>query len=197
MTFDNRIGQSRETLPLSLQDGERSSLPDSVVNIHQHGGPPLPGSVSERKEDMTIPVDTIQQAIRHPLDPLTPEEVEKTTRVLKASGHITPRVRIMAYSLVEPAKEVALAFQAGQPLAREVFAVMRDHERRLTVEAIVSLADETIRSWRERSDVQPALTYPEVFAAQQAVLADAAFQQAMQRRGISDLSSVVIYPWTA
>jgi len=45
--------------------------------------------------------------------------------------------------------------------------------------------------------VQPALTYPEVFAAQQAVLADAAFQEAMNRRGITDLSSVVIYPWTA
>ena len=146
---------------------------------------------------MTISVDVSQQAVQHPLDPLTPEEVEKTTRVLMASGQITPRVRLMAYSLVEPVKEVALSYQTGQPLPREVFAVMRDHERRLTIEAVVSLAEETIRFWRERSDVQPALTYPEVFAAQQAVLADAAFQEAMQRRGISDLSSVVIYPWTA
>ncbi len=150
---------------------------------------------------MTIPVENepgaLQQATRHPLDPLTAEEVEQTTRILKASGQITPRVRIMAYSLVEPAKEVALVYQAGQPVAREVFAVMRDHERRLTIEAVVSLTDEKIRSWRERSDVQPALTYPEVFAAQQAVLADATFQEAMQRRGISDLSGVVIYPWTA
>src|ERR1051326_1548065 len=145
---------------------------------------------------MTLPVENAPgQTVRHPLDPLTPEEVEKTTRVLMASGQITPRVRLMAYSLVEPVKEVALSYQTGQPLPREVFAVMRDHERRLTIEAVVSLAEETIRFWRERSDVQPALTYPEVFAAQQAVLADAAFQEAMQRRGISDLSSVVIYPW--
>ena len=150
---------------------------------------------------MTIPVENepgaLQQSTRHPLDPLTAEEVEQTTRILKASGQITPRVRIMAYSLVEPAKEVALVYQAGQPVAREVFAVMRDHERRLTIEAVVSLNEERIRSWSERSDVQPALTYPEVFAAQQAVLADATFQEAMQRRGISDLSGVVIYPWTA
>ncbi|MGH2493912.1 MAG: primary-amine oxidase, partial [Ktedonobacteraceae bacterium] len=150
---------------------------------------------------MTTPVENepgaLQQTARHPLDPLTVEEVETTTRVLKASGRITPRVRIMAYSLLEPAKEVVLAFQAGQAVAREVFVVMRDHERRLTIEAVVSLTEETFRSWRERTDVQPALTYPEVFAAQQAVLADAAFQEAMSRRGISDLSSVVIYPWTA
>jgi len=150
---------------------------------------------------MAIPIDqetsAQQQIVRHPLDPLTTQEIEQTTRVLSASGRITPRVRIMAYSLLEPAKDVVLAFQPGQPLSRDVFVVMRDHERRLTVEAVVSLAGETIRSWRERTDVQPALTYPEVFAAQQAVLADAAFQEAMSRRGITDLTYVVIYPWTA
>ncbi len=36
-----------------------------------------------------------------------------------------------------------------------------------------------------------------MFAAQQAVLGDTFFQEAMSRRGITDLSSVVIYPWTA
>lgn len=143
-------------------------------------------------QEATVPLETT----RHPLDPLTAEEIEQTTDILKASGRITPRVRIMAYSLLEPAKDVVLAFQSGQPLPRDVFVVMRDHERRLTVEAVVSLAEESIRSWRERTDVQPALTYPEVFAAQQAILGDAAFQEAMSRRGITDLSSVVIYPWS-
>jgi len=138
-----------------------------------------------------------QPAVRHPLDPLTAGEVEETTRILRASGRITPRVRIMAYSLLEPDKDVVLAYQPGQPVPREVFVIMRDHERRLTIEAVVSLAQGTIRAFRERQDVQPALTYPEVFAAQQAVLGDAVFQEAMHRRGITDLSSVVIYPWTA
>jgi len=136
-------------------------------------------------------------ASRHPLDPLTAGEVEATTRILRASGRITPRVRLMAYSLLEPDKDVVLTYQPGQPVPREVFVIMRDHERRLTIEAVVSLAQGTIRAFRERQDVQPALTYPEVFAAQQAVLGDAVFQEAMHRRGITDLSSVVIYPWTA
>ena len=138
-----------------------------------------------------------QPIVRHPLDPLTAGEVEETTRILRASGRITPRVRIMAYSLLEPDKDIVLAYQPGQPVPREVFVIMRDHERRLTIEAVVSLALGTIRAFRERQDVQPALTYPEVFAAQQAVLGDAVFQEAMHRRGITDLSSVVIYPWTA
>ncbi len=103
---------------------------------------------------MTIPIDdetsVSHQATRHPLDPLTAGEVEETTRILNASGRITPRVRIMAYSLLEPAKDVVLVFQPGQPVSREVFVVMRDHDRRLTIEAVVSLSEESIRSWCER-----------------------------------------------
>jgi len=103
----------------------------------------------------------------------------------------------MAYALQEPPKDVVLAFQPGQPISREVFVVMRDHGRHLTIEVIVSLTENAMRSWHERSDVQPALTYPEVFAAQEAIISDSNFQEAMAKRGITDLSSVVVYPFTA
>jgi primary-amine oxidase len=132
----------------------------------------------------------------HPLDPLTAEEITLTTSILRASGRLTPRMRLMAYTLHEPEKAVVLGFQAGQPAPREVDVVIRDHERRLTIEALVSFHDQAIRDWRERADVQPALTYPEVFAAQEAILGDPAFQAAMERRGITDLSTIVLYPWT-
>src|SRR5581483_12490332 len=138
-----------------------------------------------------------QSAIQHPLDPLTADEITQTTNILHASGHISPQMRRMPYSLHEPAKAFILSFQPGQSWPRDVDVVIRDHERHLTVEAVVSLRDGAIRAWRERGDVQPALTYPEVFAAQEAILADPVFQAAMQRRGISDLSTVVLYPWTA
>ena len=140
---------------------------------------------------------TSQQVAQHPLDPLGEEEITRTTRILNTSGRITPRMRIMAYSPQESPKEVILAFRPGQTVQREVFVVIRDHERQLTIEAIVSLADETIASWRERRDIQPALTYPEVFGAMQAAFDDAAFQEALAKRGITDLASVVLFPWTA
>ncbi|HLG75813.1 MAG TPA: tyramine oxidase, partial [Ktedonobacteraceae bacterium] len=138
-----------------------------------------------------------QSAVQHPLDPLTADEITLTTNILKASGRITSQMRLMAYSLHEPEKAFILSFQPNQPWSREVDVVIRDHERHLTIEAVVSLRDGTIRTWHERGDVQPALTYPEVFAAQEAIRADPAFQAAMQRRGITDLSTVVLYPWTA
>ncbi|HET8846690.1 MAG TPA: primary-amine oxidase [Ktedonobacteraceae bacterium] len=132
----------------------------------------------------------------HPLDPLTAEEIALTTQIMRSAGRITPAMRLMAYSLAEPAKSFVLPFQAGQTTPREVEVVIRDHERRLTIEALVSLGERSIRHWHEREDVQPALTYPEVFAAQQAILGDAAFQAAIKRRGIADLTTVVLYPWT-
>jgi primary-amine oxidase len=139
----------------------------------------------------------LQSTFSHPLDPLSAAEVEQTTRILRASGRITARMRIMAYSQQEPPKSAVLAFQPGQQVPREVFVIIRDHERRLTIEAIVSLSDEAITSWRERDDIQPALTYPEVFGAMQAAYDDAAFQAALASRGITDLASVVLFPWTS
>lgn len=139
------------------------------------------------------------QQIKHPLDPLSLEEIGSVTEILRASGRLKPALRLMAYSLHEPPKAAVLALHTGTSSAaiqREVFVVMRDHERQSTLEAIVSLSSRSIVQWHERTDVQPALTYPEVFAAQQAILADAAFQQALAKRGITDLSSVVLYPWT-
>ena len=103
----------------------------------------------------------------------------------------------MAYSPHEPVKSDVLAWAPGQPVPRAVDVVIRDHERRLTIEVQVSLTDGKVVSWRERGDVQPALTYPEVFAAMQAAYDDSAFQQALARRGITDPGSVVLFPWTA
>lgn len=138
-----------------------------------------------------------QQSKRHPLDPLTEEEVQQTTRILSTSGRITSKMRIMAYSPQEPLKKVVLDYQSGQAFNRDISVVMRDHERRLTIEAVISLTEEKVASWRERGDVQPALTYPEVFAAMQVAFDDARVQVALAKRGITDPTSVVLFPWTA
>ncbi len=133
----------------------------------------------------------------HPLDPLTEEEVNQTTHILASSGRITSKTRVMAYSLQELPKDVVLAYQPGQAFNRDINVVMRDHEHRLTIEAVVSLTEEKVVSWRERSDVQPALTYPEVFTAMEVAKKDSRLQEALAKRGITELESVVLFPWTA
>ncbi len=77
----------------------------------------------------------------HPLNPLSAEEISQTTTILRGSGRITPMMRIMAYSPHEPDKRTVLAWAPGQPVRRSVDVVIRDHERRLTIEALVSLPE--------------------------------------------------------
>src|SRR5262249_23117286 len=139
----------------------------------------------------------VPEGIPHPLDPLSAAEISHATQLLRATGRLTTHMRLLAYCLQEPPKELVLASQPGERVPREVFVVIRDHERRVTIEAVVSLTLDRLRSWQERGDVQPALTYPEVFAAQQAILANADFQLALRRRGISEPSTVITYPFTA
>lgn len=146
---------------------------------------------------MTISTGAGTATLQHPLDPLSAEEIAQTTRILKESGRLSDTMRLMAYSLLEPPKDAVLGFQLGRPLPREVVVIIRDRDRRLTIEVLVNLSEGNIRSWRERTDVVPQLTYDDVFAAQAAILEDAAFQVAMAKRGITDLSTVVLYPWTA
>jgi primary-amine oxidase len=144
---------------------------------------------------------TISTQSQFPLDPLSEQEIVQVTALLQTTDKLNDQVRLMAYTLREPPREAVLALHAGSPVSetvpREVDVVMRDAARQVTIEARVSLSEAAVLTWRERADVQPALTYPEVFAAQQAILADRVFQQALTRRGIMDPSLVVLYPWTA
>ncbi|WP_394845394.1 primary-amine oxidase [Pendulispora brunnea] len=132
-------------------------------------------------------------AAGHPLDPLSKEEIEATTAILRAAGRITPRTRVMPYRLLEPDKGAVLA--AG-PVEREIAVVLRDYERHVTVEATVSLTASAITRLRERRDVQPPFTLEEVNAGIQATMDDPAFQRAIRARGLEP-SDVVLYPWTA
>ena len=138
-----------------------------------------------------------EQGASHPLDPLTPQEISAVARILHDSQQLTLSARIITISLLEPSKQIVLAFQPGAWMQREAFVVIREHARRLTIEAIVSLNDETIRVFRERSDVQASLTEEEVMAAEEVVRQDLRWQEAMRRRGITDFSSAVLSPWTA
>src|SRR5437899_8121740 len=98
----------------------------------------------------STPDEAVQQQMSgwHPLDPLTKEEITLTTQILRVSGRLTSRMRLMAYSLREPAKATVLAFQPGQTVTREVCVLIRDHEQRLTIEALVSLSGREILEWR-------------------------------------------------
>jgi primary-amine oxidase len=124
----------------------------------------------------------------HVLDPLSPAEIERAGDVLRAAGHINPATRFVAISTAEPPRRSP----ATRPRAAEV--ITHDAASGTTFKSIVDLDGGEVVDRTERCGVQPPIALEEVAAFEEAVRGHAGFQAAMRRRGIDDLSSVIIDP---
>jgi primary-amine oxidase len=134
----------------------------------------------------------------HPLDPLTPGEVEAAARAVTASAGLGPLARFVYISLYEPAKAGVIAFEAGGPAPeRQVKLVIRERAERASYEAIVAVDRAAVLSYRRVDGVQPPVMFEEFLGAEAVVRADPRWQEAMRRRGVTDFSLCMIDPWSA
>ena len=70
--------------------------------------------------------------IKHPLEPLTAEEVQLAVTLLKDAGKVTPTTRFVSVSLKEPAKAFVHAFTGTEPIrARGVRRPLRQRHQLL------------------------------------------------------------------
>jgi primary-amine oxidase len=134
--------------------------------------------------------------VRHPLDPLTAQEIEAASSILVRERGLGASARFVSIALREPAKEVVLGFRPGDAIERQVSVVLRERAERKTYEALVSLTRERVLSFREVPHVQPPIMFEEFMAAEEAVKKDPGWQEAMRRRGITDFENVMIDPWS-
>ncbi|MGH3318718.1 MAG: primary-amine oxidase [Streptosporangiaceae bacterium] len=134
--------------------------------------------------------------VRHPLDPLTPEEIEAASGILRRGRDLTDSARFVYVALEEPPKDAVLAHREGADVDREAHVVLRERAERKTYEAVVSITAGEVRQWREVAGVQPAVMFEEFLAAEEAVKKDSRWQEAMRRRGVTDFDSVMIDPWS-
>jgi primary-amine oxidase len=133
----------------------------------------------------------------HPLDPLSSDEIEMASAIVGEEQGLGPAARFVYVSLVEPPKDAVLAFAAGgSPPERLVKTVIRDRAARCTYEGVVSLDRRAMVSWDLIPGVQPSIMVEEFMAAEEAVRNDPRWQEAMHKRGITDLSLCMVDPWT-
>ncbi|HEY6296461.1 MAG TPA: tyramine oxidase, partial [Streptosporangiaceae bacterium] len=123
--------------------------------------------------------------VRHPLDPLTAEEIEAVGQILKRDRGLAETARFVYVTLREPAKEAVLRFRPGDPIEREADVVLRERAQRRTYEAVVSITAGEVRRFREHPGVQPAVMLEEFVATEEAVRKDLRWQEAMRRRGVT------------
>ena len=131
----------------------------------------------------------------HPLEPLSQAEVQQAVQLLRQSGRIQPTTRFVSVSLIEPTKS---AYRAGGPLPREAFISLFDNAANACYEAVVSLTQGCLVSWKHIPDVQPTITIDEQIECEQAVLASPEFKAALEKHyGVSDTSLVMVDFWSA
>jgi primary-amine oxidase len=140
--------------------------------------------------------DATTTTARHPLAPLTVDEVAATCRLVKTSGLVDPGVRIAYCALVEPPKQLLRTWK-GSPLGRLVLCVVYDRATNRTTTVTVSLDEGTVVGATDLPGVQPPIFNEEWITDPEHLKADPGFQAAMARRGITDLTMVQIDPWLA
>ncbi|MEM8809463.1 MAG: primary-amine oxidase [Cyanobacteria bacterium P01_G01_bin.38] len=148
---------------------------------------------------MTLAQERIKTAVSvsHPLDPLTPEEIEAAVSIVRQEKSLGPTVRFATVTLNEPVKEVVLRFKAGAPVVREAFLILLDNATAKTYEAVVSLSTGQVIRWEHIPDVQPPIMLDEFVECEAAVKANPEFQAAIAKRGITDPDLVMVDPWSA
>ncbi|BDI28655.1 amine oxidase [Capsulimonas corticalis] len=133
----------------------------------------------------------------HPLEPLSGEEIAAAAGVLRASGLLGDKMRFVLATLAEPAKEVVYGWTAETAAPREAAVQILDNADGKTYEAVVSLTDMSVVRWEHIPGVQPSVMLDEFFECEEGVKNSPEFQAALAKRGISDMSLVMVDPWSA
>ena len=140
--------------------------------------------------------------VKHPLEPLTAQEVQGAVKLLRELGKVTPTTRFISVSLKEPDKAFVYKFndkpEGGRALPREAFAVLFDNATNSCYEAVVSLTDQKLVAHKHVPGVQPTMSMDEQIECEQAVLASPEFKAALKKHyGLDDTSLVMVDIWSA
>ncbi len=138
-------------------------------------------------------------ATPHPLDSLSPAEILAAVALVRQSRKVSERARFVAVTLQEPAKQIVLDFKPAPGNAfepRSLRACSRQC-RRTRYEAVVSLTRGQIKGWKPLDGAQPPITLDEFFECEECLKKDPQFQAALALRGVTDMSLIMVDPWSA
>ncbi len=137
--------------------------------------------------------------IRHPLDPITADEILALKEILAQAGHTGPQLRYSYVMLREPTRECLSAFSGGV-VPREIGVLLTDVAAQSVREMVVDMAAGKIildRPTNPATDGWGPVLDEDYVAAEVICKADAAYVEALAKRGITDLENVICAPLSA
>jgi primary-amine oxidase len=135
---------------------------------------------------------------RHPLDPLNPNEIRVAVATVRKERQLPASYRFVTVALNEPTKALILHPRADQPVAREALLILLDNATGTGYEAVVNLSARSLARFDKLArGVQPSIMLDEFSECDEAARKSPAFREAMKKRGIEDMSLVMIDAWSA
>lgn len=140
------------------------------------------------------PTQTSAIATTHPLDPLSAAEIDAAVEIVRADGRLGDRLRFWGATLDEAhARAVVAGLASGS--ARRLSLIILDYGKNAAWEVDVVLGDvPACVDWRPLDPRRPGISSEEARAAAQACRDSAEFREVLARRGIDDVSLVMVDP---
>ncbi|MGP0028064.1 MAG: primary-amine oxidase [Streptosporangiaceae bacterium] len=135
-------------------------------------------------------------AARHPLDPLTSDEIRGAVAILRRDRGTGDRWRFAGIELAEPDKASLLGWRPGEPVIRQARITCWNTEDGRTYTAIVSLTGDEVTGFEHRPGVQANATVGEWLEADAMLRRHPQVIAALASRGITDLDLILFDTWT-
>src|SRR6476659_1902688 len=132
----------------------------------------------------------------HPLEPLVADEFRLAARVLRSELDLSDSWRFASIELKEPPKAEVKAWRPGDAVPRTAMAVLWNRTDNQTWEGVVDLTGERVVSWTHVEGVTPNFTVDEFHEVDAAMRVHPDVIAVLEKRGITDLSLVVVDVWT-
>jgi primary-amine oxidase len=133
--------------------------------------------------------------VTHPLDPLSAEEIRRAVAIVRRDRGVGAGWRFASIELKEPAKADLPALEAGRRAARDALIVCLNRDDGQAYRATVSLTGEDVSGWEHLPGQQPNMTVDEWHECDVMLRSQPAFIEALEKRGISDMSRVLSDMW--
>lgn len=145
---------------------------------------------SDPPKDAKAAAEAKAKLAKHPLDPLSEEEVNSVRKTLLAAKSATRYALYSFITLREPNKDDVLAFKAGDPIERRAKATFYEPKSNETIEAVVNLSTKAVES-RKVVRKQSSNMREDDSIAERLLRVDPAWQAAIKKRGLDPVDVAV------
>lgn len=134
---------------------------------------------------------------QHPLDPLSANEIAKAVKVVKEKSALDETGWFETITLEEPRLPIEQAISPSDPVDRRAFVCCYEPSSNRTLKGIVNLDHDSIEEWEHVEGAQARIVPDEFDMGDKLAKQDARFVEALAKRGITDLDSVLVESWAA